>query len=82
MATAKQDYDTTCYQVVYFAADSFKDATEKMIKFADTLDRPFLVSYNNNTKTVQVSIRPDFDSDFTKSKPRKGEVQLANKAWC
>lgn len=41
------------YQV-YFVADSFKDAQEKVRDFAAKMNRPFSVRYNALTQTIEV----------------------------
>ena len=53
-ATAIQEYPITTYQPVYFVAESFADAKEKMSDFAATLDRPFSVAYNPYTQSIDV----------------------------
>lgn len=39
---------------MYFVAESFKDATEKVRAYARTLKRPFGVRYNPYTETLEV----------------------------
>eukprot|EP00756_Hemistasia_phaeocysticola_P006566 Hpha_TRINITY_DN13895_c0_g2::TRINITY_DN13895_c0_g2_i1::g.70148::m.70148/K00500/phhA, PAH; phenylalanine-4-hydroxylase len=46
-------YPITKYQPVYFVAESFQDATQKMQEFAETFDRPFLLKYNPHTSAVR-----------------------------
>jgi phenylalanine-4-hydroxylase len=52
--TAAQSYPITEYQPVYFVADSFEDAKEKMRSFAATIPRQFGVRYNAYTLAVEV----------------------------
>ncbi|KAL1130874.1 hypothetical protein AAG570_012115 [Ranatra chinensis] len=52
--TALQKYPITEYQPIYFIAESFEDAKEKMIKYAQTIPRPFDVRYNPYTQSVEV----------------------------
>jgi phenylalanine-4-hydroxylase len=53
--TAMQKYPITEFQPVYFVADSFKDAQEKVRDFAaNSMNRPFSVRYNALTQTIEV----------------------------
>ncbi|XP_014252769.1 protein henna [Cimex lectularius] len=52
--TALQTYPITEYQPVYFVAESFDDAKEKMIKYAEIIPRNFGVRYNAYTQSVEV----------------------------
>ncbi|KAM5171408.1 phenylalanine-4-hydroxylase [Mantella aurantiaca] len=52
--TAKQKYPITEFQPVYFIAESFEDAKEKVRKFAATIPRPFSVRYNSYTQSIEV----------------------------
>ncbi|XP_068133041.1 phenylalanine-4-hydroxylase [Hyperolius riggenbachi] len=52
--TAKQKYPITEFQPVYFVAESFEDAKEKVRKFAATIPRPFSVRYNPYTQSIEV----------------------------
>ncbi|KAJ1914836.1 hypothetical protein IWQ60_008658 [Tieghemiomyces parasiticus] len=52
--TAVQTYPVTEYQPVYFVAESFRDAKEKVREFAKSLRRPFDVRYDPYSQTVQV----------------------------
>ncbi|KAM6896060.1 phenylalanine-4-hydroxylase [Lycodopsis pacificus] len=52
--TSLQKYPITEYQPVYFVADSFEDAKEKVRKFAATIPRPFTVRYNPYTQSIEV----------------------------
>ncbi|ORZ38163.1 Biopterin-dependent aromatic amino acid hydroxylase-domain-containing protein [Catenaria anguillulae PL171] len=51
---AVTEYPITEYQPVYYVAESFRDAKEKMREFAATLDRPFSVRYNPYTESIEV----------------------------
>ncbi|KAK5895826.1 hypothetical protein CgunFtcFv8_009483 [Champsocephalus gunnari] len=52
--TSSQKYPITEYQPVYFVAESFEDAKEKVRKFANTIPRPFTVRYNPYTQSIEV----------------------------
>jgi len=51
---SKQPYPITQYQPVYFVADSFSSATDKFLKFAETIARPFSVWYNPYCQTIEI----------------------------
>mmetsp|Transcript_16923 Transcript_16923/g.30324 ORF Transcript_16923/g.30324 Transcript_16923/m.30324 type:complete len:523 (+) Transcript_16923:145-1713(+) len=68
----KQEYPITTYQPLYFVAESFVDAQERMREYASSLRRPFNVRYNNITCSL------DIDRDITVSDdgiPMKEEVK-------
>ncbi|XP_063303275.1 phenylalanine-4-hydroxylase isoform X1 [Pelobates fuscus] len=52
--TAKQTYPITEFQPIYFIAESFEDAKEKVRKFAAIIPRPFSVRYNPYTQSIEV----------------------------
>ncbi|XP_048464004.1 phenylalanine-4-hydroxylase [Rhincodon typus] len=52
--THTQIYPITKFQPVYFVAESFEDAKEKVRKFAATISRPFSVRYNAYTQSIEV----------------------------
>ncbi|XP_049892818.1 phenylalanine-4-hydroxylase [Epinephelus moara] len=52
--TSLQKYPITEYQPVYFVAESFEDAKEKVRKFAATIPKPFSVRYNPYTQSIEV----------------------------
>ncbi|KAK2188757.1 hypothetical protein NP493_123g04032 [Ridgeia piscesae] len=52
--TAEQKYPITEYQPVYYVADSFEAAKEKVSQFAATIPRAFSVRYDPYTQSVQV----------------------------
>ncbi|XP_054289511.1 protein henna-like isoform X1 [Macrosteles quadrilineatus] len=52
--TALQAYPITEYQPIYYVAESFDDAKEKMIKYAQTIPRDFGVRYNPYTQSVEI----------------------------
>ncbi|KAI8582296.1 hypothetical protein K450DRAFT_228287 [Umbelopsis ramanniana AG] len=52
--TAVQKYPITQYQPVYFVAESFKDAQEKIRAFANQMERPFTVKYDPYTQSIEV----------------------------
>jgi phenylalanine-4-hydroxylase len=47
-------YPITTYQPTYFVAESLTDAKNKLIRFSETLSKPFYARYNNLTNTVWV----------------------------
>lgn len=49
----KQPYPITTFQPVYYAAESFSDARERMIDFTATINRPFNVRYNTDTQRIE-----------------------------
>ena len=44
----------TTYQPTYSVAESLTDAKNKLIRFSETLSKPFYARYNNLTNTVRV----------------------------
>lgn len=48
------NYPITEYQPLYFVAESFKDATEKVRDFAMKMPRPFSLTYNPYTETIDL----------------------------
>ncbi|XP_056280851.1 phenylalanine-4-hydroxylase isoform X1 [Pseudoliparis swirei] len=52
--TSLQKYPITEYQPVYFVAESFEDAKDRVRKFASTIPRPFTVRYNAYTQSIEV----------------------------
>ncbi|XP_055334948.1 phenylalanine-4-hydroxylase-like [Paramacrobiotus metropolitanus] len=51
---AVQKYPITEYQPVYFVAESFSDAKDKVSQWAAAIPRPFSVRYNSYTQSVEV----------------------------
>ncbi|CAH1989065.1 unnamed protein product [Acanthoscelides obtectus] len=52
--TALQKYPITEYQPVYYVAEDFEDAKEKMIKYAATIPKGFSVRYDPYTQSIEV----------------------------
>lgn len=52
--TAEQKYPITEYQPIYYVADSFESAKDKMRTFASTIPRNFGVRYNAYSQNVEV----------------------------
>ncbi|KAH1187435.1 hypothetical protein KIL84_020184 [Mauremys mutica] len=52
--TSVQKYPVTEFQPVYYVAESFKNAKEKVRRFASTIPRPFSVRYNPYTQRIEV----------------------------
>lgn len=51
---AQQDFPITTYQPIYYLADSFEDAKNKMANFSETLNKPFSVRWNHAEEKVEV----------------------------
>lgn len=52
--TAVQSYPITEYQPVYYVAESFEDAKNKMIQFSQAIPRDFTVRYNAYTQSIEL----------------------------
>ncbi|XP_048863052.1 phenylalanine-4-hydroxylase [Brienomyrus brachyistius] len=52
--TSVQKYPITEFQPLYFVAESFEDAKEKVRKFAATIPKPFSLRYNPYTQSIEV----------------------------
>ncbi|XP_075228831.1 phenylalanine hydroxylase [Lycorma delicatula] len=52
--TALQKYPITEYQPIYYVAESFEDAKEKIIKYSQTIPRQFGVCYKPYTQSVEI----------------------------
>uniref|UniRef100_A0A8C0T0X6 Phenylalanine-4-hydroxylase n=2 Tax=Canis lupus familiaris TaxID=9615 RepID=A0A8C0T0X6_CANLF len=52
--TAIQEYTVTEFQPLYYVAESFNDAKEKVRNFAATIPRPFSVRYDPYTQRIEV----------------------------
>uniref|UniRef100_A0A669BPZ7 tryptophan 5-monooxygenase n=1 Tax=Oreochromis niloticus TaxID=8128 RepID=A0A669BPZ7_ORENI len=52
--TCNQECMITTFQQVYYVADSFEEAKNKMREFAKTLRRPFTIRYDPYTQSVDV----------------------------
>ncbi|CAG2100294.1 unnamed protein product [Medioppia subpectinata] len=52
--TGDQKYPITQYQPIYFLAESFDDAQQKLREFALSIPRPFTVRYNPYTQSVEI----------------------------
>jgi phenylalanine-4-hydroxylase len=69
---ADSEYPITKMQPLYFAAESLKDAKQKMKEYCDSMDRPFACLYDQETLTVftdvDVRVKPLGIRDFSESK--------------
>ena len=65
--TALQKYPITDFQPVYYVAESFKDAQEKVRDFAASMNRPFSVRYNALTQSIEVLDNKEKVVRFAKS---------------
>lgn len=52
--TAIQEYPVTEFQPLYYVAESFMDAKEKVRNFAATIPRPFSVRYDPYTQRIEI----------------------------
>ncbi|XP_074640101.1 protein henna-like isoform X2 [Tubulanus polymorphus] len=52
--TGLQKYPITSFQPIYYVAESFEDAKEKLSNFAARFPRPFAVRYNPYTQSVEI----------------------------
>ncbi|GFN95687.1 phenylalanine-4-hydroxylase [Plakobranchus ocellatus] len=76
--TCEQEYPITCFQPIYFVADSFEDAKIKLRNFAATIPRPFAVRYNPYTQSVEVINSKEQVINLTKD--IKGDLSLLEDA--
>ncbi|XP_055628235.1 protein henna isoform X2 [Toxorhynchites rutilus septentrionalis] len=51
--TGEQKYPITEYQPVYYVSNSFDEAIQKMVQYANEIPRPFGVRYNAYTQSVE-----------------------------
>lgn len=80
--TSITSYPITEYQPLYFVADSFQDAKEKVRRFAQNLDRPFLVHYNPLTQSVDFIDKKEKVIDMmTSIRSNVDLCMLALKKW-
>lgn len=58
-------------QPTYFVADSFQKAKKQIIDYCDGINKPFAVTYNNNTDTVSVDrkIKTHMEGDAAEEGP-------------
>jgi len=49
-----QPYNITEIQKIYFLAPSFKIMTEQVRKYAESIKKPFNITYNMNKNTVDI----------------------------
>jgi len=76
--TAVTKYPITDYQPVYFVAESFQSAKEKMIGYAHSLNRPFSVKYNPYTQSVEILDSKAKLNKFVKEV--QGQLSILNSA--
>ena len=55
---SETSYPITTYQPVYYVADSFQSAKEKIIEFIGQLKRSFALKYNPFTQSVEILDSP------------------------
>ncbi|XP_046845151.1 protein henna-like [Xenia sp. Carnegie-2017] len=56
---ADTEYPITEYQPIYFVAESFKSAKEKVREYATKIARPYQLRYNPYTQSIEVLDRKD-----------------------
>ena len=49
-----RDYPITTYQPIYYVADSFADAKQRLRQFSDLMEKPFHVRMSSNGHTLEV----------------------------
>ncbi|XP_025097348.1 protein henna-like isoform X2 [Pomacea canaliculata] len=76
--TSTQEYPITSFQPVYFVADSFDDAKEKLKAYSLTIPRPFSVRYNAYTQSVEVINNKEQIINLTRT--IKGDLSLLEDA--
>ncbi|CAF4218451.1 unnamed protein product, partial [Adineta steineri] len=52
--TVIQEYQDEDYQPIYFLAETFEDAKEKLRLFAKSLKRPYELVYDAHTQSLQI----------------------------
>lgn len=60
-------YPITEYQPIYYVAESFNDAKEKVRDYAASLSRPFALRYNPYTESIEVLDSKDKLTSYAKS---------------
>lgn len=75
---AVQEYQDKNYQPIYFVADSFEDAKQKLRHYAMTMPRPCNVRYDPYTQTVQVLDKVETVRDVVRD--LKGQVDVLTSA--
>ena len=73
-----QKYPITEYQPLYFVAESFKDAKERVREYASTLKRPFSLIYNPYTQRIEVLDKKEKLARFANK--IKSDVQILSDA--
>lgn len=56
---AEQEYPVTKYQPLYFVADSFQNAQQRMRDYSLVLQRPFSVRYDPYSESIEILDRKD-----------------------
>ena len=54
VAENHRDFPISSMQPYYFLANSFKDAEKKIAEYSNNIPRPFDVSYDDKTETIEV----------------------------
>ncbi|XP_030844374.1 protein henna-like isoform X1 [Strongylocentrotus purpuratus] len=76
--TAVTDYPVTKFQPIYYLAESFEDAKEKLRTWTKKIERPFSVRYNPYTQSVEVLDQKESLKDMVTS--IKGELSILTEA--
>lgn len=70
---ADQSYPITTYQPIYYIAESFEQAKDRMVEFSKTLSRPFNVRYNPYTLSIEVDANVKMSEHVFKKPSTDGE---------
>lgn len=65
-SAAKQDYPITTYQPIYYVAKSFSDMMVKQQEFTQSLVRPFNVTYDFVTQSIETDSNLELTKTDTK----------------
>nr|XP_054774889.1 protein henna-like [Lytechinus pictus] len=76
--TSVTDYPVCKFQPIYYLAESFEDAKEKLRTWAKKIERPFSVRYNPYTQSVEVLDQKESLKDMITG--IKGELSILNEA--
>ncbi|XP_041452524.1 protein henna-like isoform X2 [Lytechinus variegatus] len=76
--TSVTEYPVCKFQPIYYLAESFGDAKEKLRTWAKKIERPFSVRYNAYTQSVEVLDQKESLKDMITG--IKGELSILNEA--
>jgi len=69
---AEQDFPITTFQPIYYVASSFLDARHKMHAFAESLNKPFSVRWNDAELKIDVDRNVERETDAQKAVGTEG----------